>query len=191
MMKPIAFLSLLLTLAPVCLAQGFPTSAPSQITVIEELVHPVKVYQYQPPVDVARAQLAPASALSPSPEAAVIRYLRAMAAGDEQAAFAGWDAESVRMIEENEKRMGRGKAQRLAQWATLFKDRTMQLQRKAEYRDLTFIEFTLTQNGKIELTDSVAVVKAPGGYQLTMKPVESAVMQGWHSDTRRVQRLVK
>ncbi|WP_271007979.1 hypothetical protein [Paucibacter sp. B51] len=42
------------------------------------------------------------------------------------------------MIEENEKRMGRNKAQRLAQWVTLFKDRAMQLQRKAEYRDLTF-----------------------------------------------------
>ena len=186
-MKPIALLSLLLTLAPACMAQGFPTSAPSQITVIEELVHLVKVYQYQPPVDVGRAQL-PAA---PTPEAAVIRYLKAMAAGDEEAAFAGWDAESVRMIEENEKRMGRNKAQRLAQWATLFKDRAMQLQRKAEYRDLTFVEFTLTANGKVALTDSVAVAKTPNGYQLNMKPIESAVMQGWRNETKRVQRLVK
>lgn len=186
-MKNIALLSLLLTVAPVCFAQSFPTGAPSQINVIEELVHPVKVYQYQPPVNVAKVQLAP----TPSPEAVVIRYLKAMAAGDEEAAVAGWDAESVRMIEENEKRMGRSKAQRVAQWATLFKDRSVQLQRKAEYRDLTFIEFTLNQNGKVSLTDSVAVVKTAEGYQLTMKPVDSAVMQGWHSETRRVQRLVK
>ncbi|WP_271007978.1 hypothetical protein [Paucibacter sp. B51] len=91
-MKPIALLSLLLTLAPACMAQGFPTSAPSQITVIEELVHPVNVYQYQPPVDVGRADL-PAA---PTPEAAVIRYLRAMPAGDEEAAFAGVGAHDRR-----------------------------------------------------------------------------------------------
>ena len=42
--------------------------------------------------------------------------MKAMAAGDKEAAFAGWDPESVRMIEENEKRMGRNKAQRLTQW---------------------------------------------------------------------------
>lgn len=186
-MKPVALLSLLLTFVPACMAQGFPTGAPSQINVIEELVHPVKIYQYQPPVDVGRAQL-PAA---PTPEAAVIRYLRAMAVGDEEAAFAGWDSESVRMIEENEKRMGRNKAERLTQWAALFKGRAMQLQRKAEYRDLTFVEFTLTENGKVALTDSVAVMKTPNGYQLTMKPVESAVMQGWRNETKRVQRLVK
>jgi hypothetical protein len=186
-MKPVALLSLLLTFVPACMAQGFPTSAPSQINVIEELVHPVKIYLYQPPVDVGRAQL-PAA---PTPEAAVIRYLRAMASGDEEAAFAGWDPESVRMIEENEKRMGRNKAERLTQWAALFKGRAMQLQRKAEYRDLTFVEFTLTENGKVALTDSVAVTKTPNGYQLTMKPVESAVMQGWRNETKRVQRLVK
>lgn len=87
--------------------------------------------------------------------------------------------------------MGRNKAQRLTQWATLFKDRTMQLQRKAEYRDLNFVEFTLTANGKVALTDSVAVAKTNNGYQLTMKPVESAVMQGWRNETKRVQRLVK
>jgi hypothetical protein len=49
-----------------------------------------------------------------------------------------------------------------------FLNRMMPLQRKAEYRDLTFIEFTLNQNGKAELTDSVAVVKAAAGHQLTM-----------------------
>jgi hypothetical protein len=188
-MKLLITITMLLIVATQSHAQNFPVSAPSHIQVIEELVYPIKVFQYLPQVKVLDVKT---TSVVIAPEVAVVRYLRAMAEGDDAGAYASWDAESVRIIDENEKRMGRSKSQRQTYWLGLFKGKSISLVRKAEYQGVTFIEFTLNDKDKVILTDSVAVLHtATGGYQMTMKYFDSAVSQGWRNENKRVQRLAK
>lgn len=153
--------------------------------VIEELVHPVRIFKYEPAYKLDRA-----AADKKGPEATVAAWIEAMRRSDYKGALGYWDASSQAQIEAQAKRDGRSEDDWKKTWQALFSTRETIATNKVLFDTAILIEYEVVDAAKKTVTsEPVVLVKEGGRWALTLKFANHAVVQGWKLPTKRVHRM--
>ncbi|UXH76068.1 hypothetical protein [Roseateles amylovorans] len=153
--------------------------------VIEEIVHPIRLFKYEPALDLASSAIPAKSA-----EGVVSGWIAAMRRGDFDAALQAWDASSREKILARSKADGRSKESWVAQWRQLYGERKARATDQVRFESAVLIQYEVVDStNKVVTSEPVVLVQQGGVWQLTLSYANHAVVQGWNLPTKRVQRL--
>lgn len=172
--------------AATAMAQGEPPARLVGVSqVVEEVVHPIRIFKYEPAYKLDRA-----AAEKTGVEAIVAAWIEAMRRNDYKAALRYWDAPSQALIEE------RGRVEALTaegwtrKWQALYGGRETQATDKVQFGSAWLIQYEVVDASKKTFaSEPVVLVKEGERWFLTLKYADNAVVQGWNLPTKRVQRL--
>jgi hypothetical protein len=178
-----------LAVAPGALAQNAPAEVPTGPPVfkqtIEEVLHNYVVTPYQPELGVDSASI-PAGSV----EKTVAVWIKAMQAGQYDAALGYWDAPSKAQIADRNRALGKSPADWAGEWGRLYSGNKAVLTHKIKYGKFWLIAYSVKNPaGQLVLRETVALDNAGGKWQLTLALAENVVLSNWESDKQRIQRL--
>lgn len=168
------------------LAQGEPPARLVGVSqVVEEMVHPIRIFKYEPAYKLDRA-----AAEKTGPEATVAAWIEAMRRNDYKAALRYWDTSSQALIEERGKVEGLTEENWTMKWRALYGGRETQATDKVQFGSAWLIQYEVVDaSKKIFASEPVVLVKQGERWLLTLKYADHAVVQGWNVPTKRVHRL--
>lgn len=185
--KRIGLITAILSSVPfLCMAQAaYEPKLTSTGQVVEEVVYPIRIFKYEPPLDLATA-LIPAK----SAEGVVAAWIAAMRRGDFDGALRLWDASSQAAILDKSSKDGKTKEAWAKRWVELFGERKVRAVNQVRFESALLIEYEIVdRNNNIVNSESVVLTNQDGNWSLTLKYANHAVLQGWKLPNRRVQRL--
>lgn len=130
--------------------ETFERTKPTVGKISQQHIYYYQVSEYAPPVKVRTVTRAKQS-LS-EPESAVIAYLSAMMTGDYAWYTSLWDAESIRVMDENNRKGGMTKQKWLDAWKKTFDGAQVTLTHRVETGPYVIVGYSVRSNsGKADL----------------------------------------
>jgi hypothetical protein len=175
-------------------APPFPTAPPVVKKIVVEEEFGFAERRYDPPVEFAAIERN--AARDDTPEATTIAMLSAMSRGDVAWFRSLWDAESARLLAEDDKKHGRDDAFWIATWARVLRDRRIVLTNRIETGDYVLIAYHLMPLQANHKPEDVIRLETPlkqqdGRWRATQELSSDPVLLYWKTPDVRPRRFVR